>query len=181
MITRSEFEKRFRSRINDELIQTLDDDFPNKQDALSCEIYEELLNDGVEISLEDEDRLFLWVCDYSESETENTLNSWKEIFGTTASTIDWKDEIKKRTKEKEYETEGLAIKCFSNFDTGQVYPHHAIFIRVDNDSCMLICNTNNRFNDIKISKRKTTKSDLEKMFGIKIFEMYPAKIKFEKR
>lgn len=81
MISRSEFEERFRGRINDELMMALDDDYPDKQEELTVEIHEELLNDGVEISLEDEDRLFLWVCDYSESQTENIIKSWSETDG----------------------------------------------------------------------------------------------------
>lgn len=81
MITRNEFEERFRGRINDELMMTLDDDYPDKQEELTVEIHKELLNDGVEISLEDEDRLFLWVCDYSESQAENAIKIWSETDG----------------------------------------------------------------------------------------------------
>lgn len=78
MLSRSEFELRFRNRINDELMMTLDDDYPDKQDSLSAEIHQELLDDGVEISLEDEDRLHLWVCDYSEESVASFIKSWSE-------------------------------------------------------------------------------------------------------
>lgn len=78
MITRNEFEERFRNRINDELMHTLDDDYPDKQEELAVQIYQELYNEGVEISLEDEDRLALWVCDYSEESVESFIKSWSE-------------------------------------------------------------------------------------------------------
>lgn len=78
MITRNEFELRFRNRINDELMQTLDDDYPDKQEELTVQIYQELYDEGVEISLEDEDRLALWVCDYSEESVVSFIKSWSE-------------------------------------------------------------------------------------------------------
>lgn len=78
MITREAFELRFRNRINDELMLTLDDDYPDKQEDLTVEISQELFADGIILSPEDEDRLFLWVCEYKDEEVDSIIQSWKE-------------------------------------------------------------------------------------------------------